>query len=611
MPRYFRRRIDTDSPAFISFAYTFAALVLLLLFRLFFPNVSLYDNGLPADVLLSSKSFILGVFRTGNSLTRGLLDFISFFPAVFISSQLISFSRAVPQENVRYRSFSPEFFKMLRPRLITALVAAVLYGILFLIVRPLAAGYQVDIQTGSLLFNEAKEKAILFADREDWKESSRFLSICERIWPRNPELAGLRESVDMGLTRLMYSRGPDSDKPAGSADAGMRGDPIDAQSALRLTETALSEERFYDAHRLAVIAERLSVEGSNEAALAKRLAGTSWNAIETLEPDAAERERRSIYQRKKEGYEAMISGDWVHAYYTFRALLDDAPSDPDIRNFFDISTEGLGKTAFFIDEMERLGTEISDPLFSLPLFETDGRLVMRLASFSGTGDYSYGKGLDIAAFDANHNPLFRVSTPYVKFMPFYVDGKQYTVIYLQAWGRNYEQMHWEPVWEGTPPANTPQTQLALAISYDDFLLASAAGRNLDGFFIRDIWLFANRLASYGYVPEVYQAEIIYIVSEPLFFFPLAIFSLVISWNLRGRSRAGAKSRGRVSFVVYPMLIALPFALNWIIHMMRGVMNMFGIFTLLSFGFWTGMLISLATAFTLFALGIVIMAAQSD
>jgi hypothetical protein len=609
MPKHFWQRIDLSSPVFTGIAYTFAALIVILIFKLISPDLSFYGYEAPADVSLSSKPLVLSIFRAGNSFTRALLAFISLFPAVFMSAQVIPFCHTLAQSPVHYRRFSLEFFKLMRPQLIIAVAAVIVYSLLSLIVRPIAANYQADIQTKSILFAEAEKKAIVYANKEEWTEAYHFLSICDRIWPNNPGLSNLREMIGLELSRVMYHRSPAPEKTLNNTIIDVQGETIDLQNALRLADMALREGRFYDAHRLAVIAGQLSGEGSNEAVLAIRLAGTAWNAIENLEPDAVERGQRAIYQRKKNGYEEMINGNWVNAYYIFRALLTDVPDDPDVKKFFALSAEGLSSAAFFIDEMDRqLGAEISNPFFSLPLFETGGRLVMRLASLSGTTDYSYGKGLEIAAFDSNQNPLFQVSAPYVKFLPFYIDGKAFTIIFLQAFGRDHEQMRWGPSWEDVSPtdslaAGTPKTQLALPISYEDFLLSSTANRKLDGFFIRDIWLLAGRLALYGYIPEVYQAEIIYIISEPLFFLPLAIFSLIMGWNLRCKKRS--------TFALLPMLLALPFVFNGFMHIFRGVLNMFCVFTLISFGFTPALLINFAAAFLLFALGIVLLTAQRD
>jgi hypothetical protein len=599
MSKQFKREIEIGSPAFICTVYPIAALIFVLIFRLIFPNLSF--DGAASDL---DGIPVLSVFRISNSITRGLLDFIMFFPAIFMSAQLIPFRRVPPKKNVHFQRFSIEFFKLLRPQLIAALFAAILYSLLFLLVRPLCSDYQVDIRTESILFADAREKAILFSNKEEWIEASRFLSACERIWPGNTELENLREIVNTGLARIKYSRGPVPEKRMESNVTGIPGQaaPINARSALRFAEQAFSEERYYDAHRLAVTAERLAAQGSNEAAQAMRLAGAVWNTIESMEPGAAELERRAIYRRKRYGYEAINGGDWVQAYYIFRSLIAEAPGDPDIQNFFSLSAEGLAQAAFFIDEMDtRLGTELAGPVFSLPLFETEGRAVMRLASLSSTADYSYGKGLELAAFDSAQNTLYRINAPYVKFLPLYIGERQFTAVYLQAFSRDYEQMHWGPTWYGTVPENTPENQLVLAISYEDFLLASVSGKNSGGLFLHDIWSLADRLALYGYVPEVYQAEIVNSIVEPLLFLPLMVFSLIIGWKLRGRKH--------YSLAVFPMAFALPIVLNGLVSILRSVVNISNIFVVLSLGFTAALAIGFAATFVLFVLGIVILSTQ--
>ncbi|MDR3356120.1 MAG: hypothetical protein LBO04_02920 [Spirochaetaceae bacterium] len=596
MLKQFNREIEIGSPAFICTVYPIAALLVILVFRLIFPDMKL------AGSAFDSETRLLDVFRIGNSLTRGLLDFTMFFPAIFMSAQLLPFRRVPPQKNVRYQHFSPEFFKLLRPQLIAAVLASIVYSLLFLIVRPLCSDYQVDIRTKSILFNEAKVKAILFSNRQEWTEASRFLLVCDKMWPGNAEIERLREIIGTGLARIQYSRPPIPEKPAGSGLDGIpeQSAPLNALSALNFAEKAFSEERYYDAHRLAVLAERLSVPGSGEAAQAMRLSGTVWNMIESQEPDAAELERRAIYRRKRDGYEAMNSGDWIKAYYTFSGLLTETPDDPDIQKFLDLSEEGLAQTAFFINEMDRRpGAELSRPVFSLPLFGTEGRAVMRLASLSSSSDYSYGKNLELAAFDSEQNPLYSVKAPYVKFLPLYIGDRQLTVVYLQAWNRDYEQMHWGPEWYGAPPENEPKNQLVLAINYEDFLLASIGREKLDGLFLGDIWSLAGRLAPYGYVPEVYQAEIVNSIVTPMLFLPLVVFILAIGWKLRGRKHR--------SLAIYPMFLALPIILAGLTFVIHSLVNTSAIFLVLSFGFTAALVICFFAAFILFVLGIIFLA----
>ena len=132
-------------------------------------------------------------------------------------------------------------------------------------------------------------------------------------------------------------------------------------------------------------------------------------------------------------------------------------------------------------------------------------------------------------------------------------------------------------------------------------MASVSGKNPDGLFLHDIWSLAGRLASYGYVPEVYQAQIVNSILQPLLFLPLMIFSLVIGWKLRGRKH--------YSLAVFPMVFALPLVLNGLISILRSAVNIFCIFMVLSLGFAAALAIGFVSAFALFVLGIVILAAQ--
>ncbi|MDR0663431.1 MAG: hypothetical protein LBF80_05060 [Spirochaetaceae bacterium] len=590
--------IDISAPGFICTAYPLVVLTAILIFRLFFPYAEIYGGEAPRYM----QTPVIGVFRVGNSLTHGILDFISFFPAIFMSAQLIPFRRAPTQKSVRYQRFSPEFLSLLRPQLIASVAATIIYSLLSLIVRPICADYQVDIRTKSILYNEAKEKILLFSNKENWVEASNFLLLCERIWPGSNELASSREIVDTNLTRIVYNRGGVQEKDTSRGIIPGQSVPVDVQSALRLAETALREERYYDGHRLAAIAERLAPAGSNELERAFRLETAAWQAIESLEPDTTELGQYAIYRQKRDGYEAMHSGDWIRAYYIFRNLTTQAPNDPDINKFLINCTEELAQAAFFIDEMNiRLGAEFAGTVFSLPLFNMEGRLVMRLASLSTTVDYSYGNTLEIDAFDAAQKPIYKIEAPYVKFAPLYIGERQLTVVYLRALSRDFEQMRWGPVWYGSPPEGTPPNQFVLAISYENFLLASVAGKNLDGFFLSDIRSIADNLEPYGYVPEVYRAQIINNIVEPMLFLPLMIFTLVLGWTLRCKKR--------VSFAIYPMFIALPIVLNGLILIFRSISTIFSVFAVLSFGFTAALLLSFASAFILFVLGVVILAFQ--
>jgi hypothetical protein len=266
------------SPVGTCVIYPLAAGILIMIFRLVFPR----------------SSSILPCFSLGSNLTDGFLDFVTFFPALFMSALVIPFGRK-PRSQKEFSHFSPEFLAFLKPSIIASIVAAVFYGILFLVLRPLAADYQVDIQVKTQLFKISKEKLERFSKSEQWSEAAHFLAICDRIWTNAPGFTNLRDQVASGLEKQIYSR-TDSNKKTDDNNAQVFSgvnSSLSAKEALEASRRAYDEARYYDAHHLAVIAGQLTKDGDAEKQTAALEASRAWNAISRLEPS---KEDRNILQ---------------------------------------------------------------------------------------------------------------------------------------------------------------------------------------------------------------------------------------------------------------------------------------------------------------------------
>jgi hypothetical protein len=380
--------------------------------------------------------------------------------------------------------------------------------------------------------------------------------------------------------------------------------PMDAAEALSLGEAALGEERYFDAHWLATVAERLAKPGSPEAVNASRLAGRAWNAVQSLAPSARESRLYSIFRLKQSGYEAMVSGDWIRAYYIFQELSGLSPEDPDAANFFTQSERGAREIAFFIDEIEAAaGETLTGAVFSLSMERVNGRPgrgVLRFSGLSGFPDYAYGIGLEFMSFDGEGRPVSRLEAPYAKILPMRLGDRPRALVLMQALDRHDRNRRWEPVWTaGSAPA--AGTQLLLDISYEDFLLLSQVRRGVGNLQMGELFAAARTLGSGGYIPEVFEAEMINRLSVPLFFFPMAILSIVIGWRYR------AKKRPRYLFI--PMLPLLPLVFNGLVYLYRNILNTLGIWAVISLGFSTALIICIAGLALLFILSLIILAAQ--
>jgi hypothetical protein len=363
----------------------------------------------------------------------------------------------------------------------------------------------------------------------------------------------------------------------------------------------------------------LTKDGDAEKQTAALEASRAWNAISRLEPSKEDRNMYDIYSEKREAYEAMNSEDWIRSYYIFIDLLQKVPNDPDVQRYLRTSEEGLNNVAFFIDEMDaHTGDELINPIFSIPLDDPNtgqkGRIVMRFSSLTSTADFSYGKDMEIAAFDEMRKPIFRVTSPYIKILPVMLASSSQTVMYMKSLDRYDSAKHWDPVWNKTAgaaavsPARVSKnsilpldTQILLDIPFDQFLLASVAGGNYTGFYLRDLWDSANTLESYGYIPQVFQVEIIRCLTEPLLFLPLAIISLIIGWTLRTRKKTGDG--------FYLMFVILPVVFNGFGFILRQVFYEIELFTVLSLGFAVAVPICVLGTALLFILSLLCLAAQ--
>ena len=582
------------SPFSIFVVYIIASAIAILGFRIIFPG-----EAAPLDCFSVSWRFI-----------RFLLDFLNLFPALALSALVIPFGFII-RAREKFSPFSLKFINSLKASVITVIVSAALYGLLLFLVFPLAQNYEANLRFQGRLYRLAGERAQYHADKGDWDEAAQFMSVCETIWPRGPEIAKLRTEIEIQteMERLSreYYHNPRADAISGQGE----NQPIDATEALILAETALAEERYFDAHWLATLGGRLARPGSVEQTTATRLAGRAWSGINSLEPNSREARVNSIFRLKREGYEALIAEEWIRSYYIFQELLDLSPDDPDVYKYLRLSERGVKSLAFFTDEIEMtLGTILTGAVFSLPLSSSpgSGRLVMKISSLSTSTDSAYAIGIEILAFDRDGHPLWSMEAPYAKILPIappFTEGISVTgpsiSILMQSLDRADKTKHWEPTAQDLGQSAPAGSQMALAISWDDFLLLSKIRRGLAGLSPADLKHAALNLGACGYQPEVFEAELLRRFAEPLFLLPLGFLVLVAGWRYRALKRS--------RYMAIPMLGILPVVFNGAVHFCRLWLNNLGIWAVVSLGFTTAAIFFGIGMLILLILSLIVLAAQ--
>jgi hypothetical protein len=585
-----------SSPSAIFFVYIVAASLLILIFRLIYPG----------------EISPLPIFSRNWRLVRGLLDIIALFPALAFSALVLPFGLVPDEDN---RSGYSHIFQRLMAPLVTAICSAGLYAILFFLILPLAQNYQENMRYQGDMYRMAKERAEFHKEYGDWLQVSQFIGICDSVWPDSPELIALRNELEIHMRELVFGGNSLSSKDTPrtlnsaslSALPGQR-KPVDAADAIALGETALTEKRYFDAHWLATLGERLAKEGSPEKSTASWLAARAWNQIETQRPTDKENRVYSLYQLKLSGYEAMVAGDWVRAYYIFQELLGLTPNDPDVRNYFAVCEKGTTEIAFFIDEMELSVNEtLTNAIFSLPSHQNWGqnRAVMRVASFSYTPDYAYGTGIEYMIFDTNAQPLLRLQAPYAKFLPIKLGDEERVIVLMRALDRHDRTRRWEPEWsaQNNTVYQPRMAQVTLDIDYNTFLLLPEMRQGLPSLHIDTLFAASEVAGETGYIPEVFQAEVLNRLGSCLFFLPMSVIAIVIGWCYR------AKRRPRYFFVL--LLPVLPVVFSGMVYLYRVVLNSIGISLILNWGFSLALTALIVILVISFIFSLILLAAQRD
>jgi len=582
------------SPSSIFFIYMAASIVLILIFRFIFPG---------------SESPLPIFSRTWRSI-QGWLEVFNLFPALAFSALVIPFGLALFEEN--FQSFSEMFFKRLVGSVITAIVAAALYALIFFLALPLVKNKEEDLRYSGEFYQIAKKNANESKEAGNWFEASHFIAICDKIWYNSPEIANLRVEVAVKLDQLKANEidelinaraaFADNHRDSEAMPISQGKEPVNSTQAIEMSRIAFKEERYFDAHWLANLGIKLSIQGSEEAAIGAQLSSEAWNMIASLSPNQRDIRLYNIFNLKLSGYQAMQIGDWIRAFYIFQELLTLTPDDPDAKNFYAASEANAKKAAFFIDEMElSVGESINGALFSLPSnvdSDIPGRAVLRFGTLTTSSDIAYGINFEYMEFDVNSAPKAVVVSHYAKLLPVNIKDREQILVLTHALDRSDKNNEYNSDWIlGTPPVGG----IFLDVSFDELMLISNVRRGLTNLQIRDLFSAAKALGKAGYVNQIFQAEILNRLGSAFFFLPMAIFVIVIAWRYR------AKKRPRYLFVL--LLPVLPMVFHGFVFLYRSVFNTLGIWLVISIGFTAALAVYIVTLAVSLFISLIVLSAQ--
>ena len=168
------------SPLGIYIFYILASGLVIMGFRFIFPG----------------EAVPLAFFSVPWRLIKGFLEFISLFPALTLTALVIPFGFKI-QAQEKNNPYSPQFLQSLKMSIVTAITAAMIYGLLFSLALPIARNYEANLLFQSRLYLLAKERAQENAASGDWVDAAQFIAICERIWPNGKDHNRLKVETEI------------------------------------------------------------------------------------------------------------------------------------------------------------------------------------------------------------------------------------------------------------------------------------------------------------------------------------------------------------------------------------------------------------------------------
>lgn len=204
------------------------------------------------------------------------------------------------------------------------------------------------------------------------------------------------------------------------------------------------------------------------------------------------------------------------------------------------------------------------------------------------------------SFDGEGNLLYRVEAPYAKIIPITLESGPHVVLMMRALDRVDRQRAFEPLWSGPDQSAAEDGRLMLNITYEDFLLLSRLRQGLNPLLMGELLSITKRIGSYGYIPQLFQAEILRRLAEVALFLPLGFLIIVVGWRFRAVKR---------SSVWIPMLVVLPLVFGGVSFLCRIMVGTLSLWSVITFGFSVAIILFSVGMMVLMVFSLIVLVAQ--
>lgn len=353
----------------------------------------------------------------------------------------------------------------------------------------------------------------------------------------------------------------------------MQGESYTLYELLTLARNNYKEKDYFNAHYYAELAMKNTNERDINYRELRTISAEAWNKIEEIR--VKERtEANKVFERKVEGYNALLENDNVKAYYIFHALYLEEKGrvkDPDIVFYHSLAEERLKNACFFTDETLNLSyfESNTDIYFSInnldrsrDIYYINGiteavegsTLIQYLRGFCTVhldfeGNYKSGvyypyakmTNLDTSLFSTEERMRLRIPEK-VKFVPY---------ILLHSIDKDTNSfVHKGQVIKGEE-GTTGEGYLVLPLDFEHLSLIKDASEGAASMKLPSLYSFINIASNYGYSKNVFLQTLLNRLLFPIFFLIIMIAVAILAWQ--GRLGQG----GHLALFKFKWIVVFP------------------------------------------------------
>lgn len=318
---------------------------------------------------------------------------------------------------------------------------------------------------------------------------------------------------------------------------------------------AYDKKEWFNAHFFAENGIALATPKDPNLEALKKISNSAWNNLSEYH-NLEKSEDQQIFDKKYEGYLALVQKDDLKAYYLFKQLYMSSrmmQSDPDVKFYLEIAENRVNERAFFIDET-----------FELESFENANDIYFACNYKDGTKDLVYFKGmtcvqetgnsvqylrdLTIITIDNEGNFYRKMNVPYAKVLPVSVknippsvkqlmgiedDVESIPYLMLKSIERERENSEVFPVYTYSDGSvgNKPE-YLLLSMPYEHFLMLENFKNNVTSIPLPQLLKLAKISEQYGFLEEMFTQSCLDRLFYPIWILILFLLISTFAWNNR-------------------------------------------------------------------------------